>query len=53
MNSLFVIYGLFDDTVNGEATNSKRQGVWFKLRTCRDCGQNVRGLIKDTIRAVA
>jgi hypothetical protein len=37
-SSLFVIYGLFEDAVNGAATNSKQQGVRFKLRTWRDFG---------------
>jgi len=52
-SSLFLIYGLFEDAVNGAATNGERQDVKFKLRVWRDCGENVHGLIKGTIRAVA
>jgi len=52
-NTVFIVYGLFEDAVIGAANNGERQDLRFKLRTWRDCGENVHGLIKDTIRSVA
>jgi len=38
-SSLFLEYGLFEDAVNGAATNSERQDIKFKFRAWRDCGE--------------